>query len=165
MRKAILIGLVLAVAVAFAPAAMAKGPMPQFTCAPTILPVDTTDPAKICFDWDWTCVVDVAPVKYSIDVQLLVSGEGWDDEEAVIQKLSFCTGDRDDGGLPTDTNLCVPIEEFVYLVWDDGLGELVSVPFTGPARAKVKALGKGRSENNTFSDWSDDFVIGDEPTF
>jgi hypothetical protein len=153
MKKVVLMGLIVAMVLAVGPLAMAKS-NPQFTCAPTGLIVDVSDPAEVCFDWLWEC--PGTPVKYSIDVELLVSGEGWDDPLAEIQQLSFCTGDRTDGALPSDTFLCVPIEGFVY--WDG----LEYVPFTGDARAKVKALGKGRSQNNYFSDWSE-FTIEGEP--
>jgi hypothetical protein len=145
---------------AFGPLAMAKS-NPQFTCAPTNLTVETPVPGpafddvfilEICFYWDWEC--SGTPVKYAIDVELLVDGQDWDDPLAEIQKLSFGTGDRTDGEAFNATFLCVPLDAFVY--WDGDSYE----PFTGTARAKVKALGKGRSQNNAFSDWSDDFEVG-----
>ncbi len=147
-----MMGLVLAMVLAVAPGAMAKGSQPQFLCPPTYVSADTSDPGQICFDWAWECSGE--PVKYSIDVELLVSGEGWDDPLAEIQQLSFCTADRTDGEAFNATFLCLPVEAFVY--WNG----VEYVPFTGDARAKVKALGKGRSQNNAFSDWVEFSVEG-----
>jgi hypothetical protein len=161
MRKVFLLGIVFSLVFAFGPLAMAKS-HPQYTCAPTNLTVgsslpvvDDIEPLEICFDWDWGC--GGTPTKYSIDVELLVDGEDWDDPAAVIQKLTFSTGDRTDGEALNATFLCVPVGAFVY--WDGDSYE----PFTGTARAKVKALGKGSrwtTQNNAFSNWSDDFEIG-----
>jgi hypothetical protein len=161
MRKVIWIGLICGLVLAFCPFAMAgqggQHGFPQYTCAPTGLDVyfngagdDAAPPgpaplAEVCFDWLWEC--GGTPVKYAIDVEMLVDGTGWDDPEAVIEKVSFGTGDRTDGEALNATFLCVPIEAFFYM---DGL---VPVQFGGDARFKVKALGKGKSENNTFSNW------------
>ena len=121
---------------------------PQFTVTPSNFTCDAgADP--VLFDWDeWTN--SGTPTKYSIDVELLVSGTDWSDPEADIQQLSFGTSDRTDGEAINATFLDVPYNAFIYY---DGEYYL---PFSGDARAKVKALGKGsifNSQNNTFSDW------------
>ena len=148
MKKALIIGLTLTMVMALSSFAMAKKPT-QFTCAPTNMAVDTADPTVVCFDWDWECPGE--PIKYSVDVELLVAGEDWDDPLADIQKLSFGTSDRTDEEPFNETFLCVPIEAFQY--WD-GVGP---VPFLGDAAAKVKALGKGPDfrQNNAFSAYTD----------
>ena len=90
---------------------------------------------------------NASKVKYSIDVELLVSGEDWDDPLADIKQLSFGTSDRTDKEAFDETFLCVPVEAFQYF---DGE---VYVPFIGDAAAKVKSLGKGPDfrQNNAFS--------------
>ena len=148
MKRLFVVNLILVIVLALSSFAMAKKDT-QFTCPPTNLTVDTTDPAAVCFAWDWEC--EGTPLKYSIDVELLVSGEGWDDPLADIQELSFGTGDRTDGEALDATFLCVPIEAFQY--WDGDSYE----PFVGDAAAKVKALGKGPDfrQNNTFSSYTE----------
>jgi len=144
MKRVFIINLILVMVLVFSSFAMAKKD-PQFTCPPTNLAVDTSDPTAVCFAWVWEC--EGTPIKYSIDVELLVSGEDWDDPLADIQELSFGTSDRTDEEPFDATFLCVPIEAFQY--WDGDSYE----PFLGDAAAKVKALGKGPDfrQNNTFS--------------
>lgn len=145
MKKVLLVSLIFATVLAFSSTAMAKKDT-QFTCAPTDPIIDTTtDTAVVCFDWDWECSGE--PIKYSVDVELLVAGEGWDDPLAETQELSFGTSDRTDEEAFNETFLCVPIEAFVY--WNG----VEYVPFSGDAAAKVKALGKGPDfrQNNAFS--------------
>ncbi len=127
-----------------------KGSSPVITCAPvwdSCGPVDDS----VFFDWNlgtWYCDY---PSKYSVSVELLVSGEGFDDPEADIRTLSFGTGQEED---PTLTELTVALDAFVY--WDG----FEYVPFTGDARARVKGLlTPGKSQNNAFSDYCD-FTIG-----
>jgi len=150
MKSVLSVSLIFVTVLALSSITMAKKDT-QFTCPPTNLAVDTADPTVVCFDWDWECEGD--PIKYSIDVELLVSGEDWDDPLADIQELSFGTGDEE---VSDETSLCVPIEAFQY--WD-GVEE-VYVPFSGDAAAKVKALGKGPGfrQNNAFSAYTE-FVL------
>ena len=152
MRKALIIGLTLTMVMALSSFAMAKKPT-QFTCAPSNVAVDNADPTVVCFDWDWVGC-EGEPIKYSVDVELLVAGEGWDDPLAETQELSFGTSDRTDEEAFNETFLCVPIEAFVY--WNG----VEYVPFSGDAAAKVKALGKGPDfrQNNTFSSFAE-FLI------
>ena len=145
MRKVILCCLIVAVVLSFGSLAFAgRGSSPVITCAP-VWDSCAPDADSVFFDWNidvWSCRL---PSKYALDVELLISGEGFDDPEAEIQKLSFGTGGQDD---PTETSLDVLLEGFVY--WDG----FAYVPFTGDARVKVKGLlTPGRSQNNTFSDW------------
>jgi len=162
MKKVLIVSLTLALVLAFGSFAMAKKGgipqhgFPQFSCCPSSLDVEIED-GEVCFDWYWDETVCGTPIKYSIDVELLVSGEDWDDPEADIQELSFGTSDRTDGEPLNAEFLCVPIEEFVYYVWDGY--NWIPYQFEGTARFKVKALGKGKSQNNPFSEWSDDFEI------
>jgi len=153
MKKVFLISVIFATVLAVSSTAMAKKDT-EFTCAPTWVAIDTTDPAVVCFDWDWVNCQGT-PVKYSIDVELLVVGEDWNDPLAETQKLSFGTGEEE---ASDDTFLCVPVEAFVY--WDGVEKEGVYVPFSGDAAAKVKALGKGPGfrQNNAFSVY-EEFVV------
>ena len=151
MKKTLIIGLTLTMVLAFSSFAMAKKD-PQFTCPPPNLTIDTADPSEVCFDWDWDC--PGTPIKYSVDVELLVGGEDWDDPLADIQELSFGTSDRTDEEPFDATFLCVPIEAFQYLDGDS------YEPFFGDASAKVKALGKGPDfrQNNAFSAYTEFFL-------
>ena len=154
MKKILLIGLVFALVLALTPFAMAKK-SPIFPCnqAPTGLAADVTDPAEVCFTWgDWGWGSIVQPEKYSIDVELMC-GEDWDDTED-IQELSFGTS------TPV-LELCVPVEDFVWD--DDGDPGTAPVSYTGPARAKIKALAphtKGYTQNNCFSGWVEFTIDG-----
>jgi hypothetical protein len=152
MKKLLIVSLIFATVLAFSSFAMAKPK--KFTCPPTILATDTADPTEVCFDWDWGC--RGTPVKYSVDVELLIAGEGWDDPLAETQGLSFGTSDRTDGEPMDATFLCVPIDAFVY--WDGA----VYADFYGDARAKVKALAPDSlyRQNNAFSAF-DEFIIED----
>ena len=163
MKKLLIVGMIFTMVFVFGSLAMAKS-NPQFPCpnSTTGLTANTDDPAQVCFDWDdWA--YEGTPVKYSIDVELLVAGETWDAEDAEIQDLSFGTGCRMDEAPISQTDLCVPVGEFVYD--DDGDSLTDPVPCQGAARAKIKALGKGgkgRSQNNCFSEWTLDFTVGGE---
>jgi hypothetical protein len=138
MKKAILASSVFAVVLLSGSWAMA------LLDAPTGLNC-TVEAEGVYFDWD-----DVAEaVKYSVDVELPVDPDG-DGTPDMIVELSFGTSDRTDGGLMGESNLYVPLTEFVYDLDGDGIAD----PLSGLASGKVKALapgkGKGR-QNNPFS--------------
>ena len=147
MKKAILISFIVGIAVMLGSWGMAQNlPVPEnLTCS---IVDDTVE-----FDWD---DVDVA-VKYSVDVEVPVDTDG-DGVADMIVELSFGTSDRTDGGLMGDSDLCVPLTEFVYDIDGDGVLDELS----GSATAKVKALnpgkGKGR-QNNLFSTECDPFTL------
>ena len=138
MKKTILISSVCAFVLLSGSWAMA------FLDAPTGLTC-AIEEDSVYFDWD--DVVDA--VKYSVDVEVPVDVDG-DGSPDMIVELSFGTSDRTDGGLMEDSNLYVPLTEFVYDLDDDGIAD----PLSGLATGKVKALapgkGKGR-QNNPFS--------------
>ena len=101
---------------------------------------------NVCFDWDDV----IGAAKYSIDVEVPVYAED-PEVPAMVIEFSFGTSDRTDGGLRGDSNLCVPISEFVYDMNDDGTLEQLS----GEGTSKVKALAPGKMsgrQNNPFSD-------------
>jgi hypothetical protein len=138
MKKTILISSVFAVVLLPASWAMA------LLDAPTGLTCSVVDEG-VYFDWE-----DVADaVKYSVDVEVPVDLDG-DGTPDMIVELSFGTSDRTDDGLMEDSNLYVPLTEFVYDLDGDGIAD----PLSGLATGKVKALapgkGKGR-QNNPFS--------------
>jgi hypothetical protein len=97
--------------------------------------------------FDWADVEEA--IKYSVDVEVPVDLDG-DGTLDMIVELSFGTSDRIDGGYMEDSDLYVPVTEFVYDLDGDGIAD----PLSGLATAKVKALapgkGKGR-QNNPFS--------------
>jgi len=151
MKKVLMISLIFGLVLAIAPLAIAgKGGVPQHgfprvICPPSdpvVTPGDTDD---ICFDWAWPadpeCLSGDTPIKYSIDVELLLAGAGFEADDAVIWHLCFSSDEM---------SLCVPIVAFYY---ENEL--LAPVQFTGPARAKVKGLSKGKSQNNPFSGWTE----------
>lgn len=165
MKKVLIVGLAFAVSLTFGSAVMAKKKGPQIPCPPTELELDLekSDCAQICFDWiapDPEC--GKTPTKYSLDVELLLDGEGWDD----IAELSFGTGDRTDLGEANDTDLCIAISSFVVYNTMTEMNE----QFIGDARIKVKALGKGKkldnsdgSSDNAFSTPWVDFEVDSIP--
>ena len=137
MKKIILISSVFGIALLYGSWAMALDAPTGLSCA---IEVDA-----VYFDWD-----DVAEaVKYSVDVEVPVDLDG-DGTIDMIVELSFGTSDRMDGGYMEDSDLYVPLTEFVYDLDGDGIAD----PLSGLATAKVKALapgkGKGR-QNNPFS--------------
>ena len=138
MKKAILISFMVGIAVMLGSSAMA-----QNLQAPANLGCSIVD-QSVCFDWD-----DVTgAVKYSVDVEVPVDTDG-DGVADMIVELSFGTSDRTDGGDMGDSDLCVPLDEFVYI---DGEGVLHQL--SGTATAKVKALNPGKEkgrQNNPFS--------------
>jgi len=144
MKKAILISFMVGIAVMFGSWGMAQNlPVPEnLTCS---IVDDTVE-----FDWDDVVDLDgnIIADKYSVDVEVPVDTDG-DGVADMIVELSFGTSDRTDGGLMGDSDLCVPLTEFVYVDGDD-----VPHQLSGDATAKVKALdpgkGKGR-QNNPFS--------------
>lgn len=112
--------------------------------APEIINVDLNHDA-ICFSWEY---VDGA-FKYSLDVDLDVDLDG-DSAPDMVVEFSFGTGDRTDGGEPSDPNLCVKLEDFVFDKDGDGDPDRVY----GTAHVKVKALNPGKGngrQNNPFS--------------
>jgi hypothetical protein len=148
MRKAIFISFIVGIFVVFGSSAMAALDAPLWSEDPVV------QDGYVCFNWE-----DVeGAVKYSVDVEVPVDTDG-DYEPDLIVELSFGTSDRTDGGLMGESDLCVPLSEFIYD--DDNDPATPDVQLTGNASAKVKALapgkGKGR-QNNTFSIWKD-FVL------
>ena len=137
MKKAILISFMVGIAVMLGSWGTAQALLP----APTMIECGIDDDNNVCFDWS---DVDGA-VKYSVDVDVEVdTGDG-----PMTVELSFGTSDRTDGGDMGNSDLCVPLDEFVYI---DGEG--VSHQLSGPATAKVKALNPGKDkgrQNNPFS--------------
>ena len=135
MKKAILISFMVGIAVMLGSSAMA-----QNLQAPANLGCSIVD-QSVCFDWDDVAGAD----KYSVDVDVEVdTGDG-----PMTVELSFGTSDRTDGGDMGDSDLCVPLDEFVYI---DGEGVLHQL--SGTATAKVKALNPGKEkgrQNNPFS--------------
>jgi hypothetical protein len=147
MKKAIFISFIVGIFVVFGSSAMALD-APEWAEDPVV------EEGNVCFNWD---DVDGA-VKYSVDVEVPVDTDG-DLEPDLIVELSFGTSDRTDGGVMGDSDLCVPLSEFVYD--DDNDPETPDVQLTGDASAKVKALAPGKEkgpQNNTFSLWKD-FVL------
>ena len=137
MKKVILISFMVGIAMMFGSWAMALDAPTGLTCA--------VDEDSVYFDWDDV----IGAVKYSVDVEVPVDLDA-DTIPDMIVELSFGTSDRTDGGLMGDSNLDVPLTDFVY----DINGDLVLEQLSGPATGKVKALnpgkGKGR-QNNPFS--------------
>ena len=139
MKKAILISFMVGIAVMLGSSAMALDAPTEFTCSI----IDET------VYFDWTDVADAD--KYSVDVEVPVdTSDPLDGVADMIVELSFGTSDRTDGGDMGDSDLYVPLAEFVYDIDGDGVLDQLS----GTATAKVKALnpgkGKGR-QNNPFS--------------
>ena len=105
----------------------------------------------IAVDWD-----DVAgAVKYSVNVVAAYDTDG-DGEPDATAEFDFGTSDRTDGGLISDSDLTIPLEDLVIGVDTDGDG--VPDTFFDPVAAmlRVKALdpGKGKGpQNHPFSDW------------
>jgi hypothetical protein len=99
---------------------------------------------QVCFDWD-----DVEEaVKYSVDVDVEVDTDG-DGVGDVTVPFSFGTSEynEEDMGL---SELCVPLDVFVFDLDGDGILDVIS----GPATAKVKGLAPGKGngrQNNLFS--------------
>jgi len=146
MKKAILVSFVVGIAVMFSSwgIAQALGPPTGLVCSLADTDGDLVNDAVCCY---WDPVEDAE--KYSLDIDVAVDT----DEDGVADmtvEFSFGTSDRTDGGLMSDPNLCVPLEEFVYDIDGDGVPDQLS----GEAIAKVKALdpghGKGR-QNHPFS--------------
>jgi hypothetical protein len=137
MKKIILISSVFGIALLYGSWAMALDAPTGLSCA--------IEGDAVYFDWD-----DVAEaVKYSVDVEVPVDLDG-DGTLDMIVELSFGTSDRMDGGYMEDSDLYVPLTEFVYDLDGDGIAD----PLSGLATAKVKALapGKGRGrQNHPFS--------------
>lgn len=145
MKKAILTSSVFAIVLLSSSWAMALLDAPTgLTCS-----VQGED---IYFDWD-----DVADaVKYSVDVEVPVDLDA-DGTPDMIVELSFGTSDRTDDGLMEDSNLSVPLTEFVYDLDGDGTAD----PLSGLATGKVKALapGKGRGRQNHPFSTSCEFIL------
>ncbi len=140
MKKAILISFIVGIAVMLGSWGMAQNlPVPEnLTCSI----VDDT----VKFDWD-----DVGDaVKYSVDVEVPVdTSDPTDGVIDMIVELSFGTSDREDGGLMEDSDLDVPLSEFVYI---DDDGNVVQLSGTATAKVKALAPGKGNGrQNNPFS--------------
>jgi len=133
MRKFVMPFLILAILLVFCSSTMAKkelGLLPPPTELSCELTIDGIDDS-VCFDWD---DVDGA-TKYSIDVEVEVDVDD-DTVSDMVLKFSFGTGDRTDGLSMADSELCVPLSEFVYDTDGDGEPE----PVSGEAIAKVKGL-------------------------
>ena len=145
MKKAILISFMVGIAVMLGSSAMAQNlPAPaNLTCSLVDTDGDGANDA-VHFDWDGVTDAD----KYSVDVEVPVDTTDNGVADMIVE-LSFGTSDRTDGGLMEDSDLDVPLSEFVYI---DDDGNVVQL--SGMATAKVKALapgkGKGR-QNNPFS--------------
>lgn len=162
MKKVLIVGLALVMSLALGSAVMAGKKGPQIPCPPLDLTEICGDEDKHCFDWE-PPDCGKTPTKYSLDVELLLDGEGWDE----IAELSFGTSDRTDGGEHTDTDLCIPISSFVVYNTMTEQDE----QFEGPARIKVKALAKGKklvnsdgSSDNAFSTPWLEFEVGSTPS-
>jgi len=137
--KTIRISLLMVITLMFGTWAVAGG-FPTLP-APTVL-ICTPDADSVYCDWD-----DVTDAyKYSLDVEVLLDGT-WD--EGLIAKFSFGTSDRIDGYSMAQSDLDVLLTEFVY----DVDGDTIPDQLSGEARAKVKALNWGKSQNNPFTDW------------
>jgi len=152
MKKVILSILIMVMVAMFASAVIAKKESGDLD--PPLNPPNVTDVGDyICFDWD--DVVDA--VKYSVDVEVVVTNPGFEGTEV---ELSFGTSDREDGLPISLSELCVYKADFAFDL-DDNPDTSLQV-LTGTAKAKVKGLnsgkGKGR-QNNPFSDWSDSFDL------
>jgi hypothetical protein len=154
MKKAILIGFIAGIAMIFGSPAMAlEAPIWDDTCSEII---EDNGDDYVCFGWE---PVEGA-FKYTIDVEVPVYTDGVD--EPYIVELSFGTSDRTDGNLMSDSDLCVPLTDFVYDHDNDPGTDPVQL--SGDASAKVRALapgkGKGR-QNHPFNLWSSEcnFVL------
>ena len=150
MKKTLVLGLIVGITLMFSSLTMAASkptlPAPTgFTCP--------TDEDSVNFDWD-----DVlGALKYSVDVEVLVTGE-WDVNGSVVVKFSFGTSDRTDGFPISQSDLSVGEEVFGYYVWDELNAVWVWEDLSGSeARAKVKALNppgkKVKTQDNPFSGW------------
>jgi hypothetical protein len=143
MKKISLFALFFGISVMFWTPAMAKkklGALP----APNNVNA-TVYPDKICLSWE----AIAGAVKYSLDFDVNVDRDGDSFTDTVVQ-LSFGTGDRTDGGEPSDPNLCVPLTDFVFDIDGDDVLDQIS----GTAQVKVKALNPGKHkgrQNNAFS--------------
>jgi hypothetical protein len=145
MKKILLLGLIIAIVLSFSSIAFARGSSPVLDCRST-WETCTVDDDSVLFDWSWDLeMCEPDPTKYSVDVEMLIDGESFDDPLAVIQKISFGTGDESN---PAATALDVPLTSITY--WDG----YDFIPFVGDARARVKGLRPpGKSQNNPFSDY------------
>ncbi|HBI47792.1 MAG TPA: hypothetical protein DDX93_03630 [Smithella sp.] len=103
----------------------------------------TPDADSVFFDWDDLLGAE----KYSVDVEVLIDGI-WN--EGIIVKFSFGTSARTDGYSMTQSDLDVLLTEFTYDIDGDTYPDQLS---GFEARAKVKGLTRGRSQNNPFTDW------------
>jgi hypothetical protein len=141
MKQIMSICLALGLCFAFASSTNAAREYGSVT-APTGLAVAVAD-GQVCFDWD-----DVeGATKYSVDVDVEFDSDGNGVADMTIE-FSFGTSNyNEDMGL---SEMCVPLDEFVYDVDGDGILD----PIYGPATAKVKGLAPGRGQgrqNNAFS--------------
>jgi hypothetical protein len=137
MKKVLFITSVFGIALLYGSWAMALDAPTGLSCA-----IEEDD---VYFDWD-----DVAEaVKYSVDVEVMVDLDG--DGTPEIVELSFGTSDRTDDGLMEDSDLYVPLTDFVYDLDGDGIDDQLSdLAATGKVKALAPGKGKGR-QNNPFS--------------
>ncbi len=125
--------------------------------APTGLTV-TVGATDVVLDWD-----DVlGAVKYSVDIEgtvtylttILVDGIETQVEATSEVEVSFGTSDRTDGGLMSDSNLTITIDEFAAAVAAAlGVDPGALISFEGSAEVKALDPGKDKGpQNNPFSD-------------
>ena len=141
MKKALIVLLAIVMSLALGSAVMAGKKGPQIPCPPTGLVEVAGDEDKHCFDWDPPdSECGKTPTKYSLDVELLLDGDGWDD----IAELTFNTADRTDLGEATDTDLRaltrflntsipMPIAETLFLNLLTTCEKSIGAPSSAPA--------------------------------
>ena len=143
MKKTILLILSFGIFIMFWTPAMAKkesGNLP----APEIINAETY-PDRLCVSWE---PIEGA-TKYSLEIEVDVDVDGNSNTDKVVE-FSFGTGDRVDGLEPSDSNLCVPLSDFVFDLNGDGILEQIS----GIALIKVKALNPGKNKRSDKNDIS-----------